>query len=335
MQIIQSRRRLLAGLSAVGASGLLRAPSALAAEPPPEVTTIRLTKIPGICIAPQYVAEKLLLAEGFTEVRYVATEPGLGLSEAIARGEVDFGLNFAPLLVIPIDIGKPLTVLAGVHSGCFELFANERIRSILDLKGKSVGVQGIGSTPHVFLAAMATYVGLDPVQDINWVTDPSVKPMQLFADGKIDAFLGFPPEPQELRARNIGHVVINSALDRPWSQYFCCLLAGDAEFVRANPLATKRVVRAIVKAADLCATEPERAAQSLIDGGFTQRYDYALQTMNEVPYRSWREFDAEDTIRFYALRLHEAGMITSSPNTILAHGTDWRFFNELKRELKA
>jgi NitT/TauT family transport system substrate-binding protein len=95
MQMLHRRRNVLAGLSAAGAAGLLGARPTLAREPPPEVTTIRLTKIPGICIAPQYVAEKLLLAEGFTEVRYVATEPGLGLSEAIARGEVDFGLNFA------------------------------------------------------------------------------------------------------------------------------------------------------------------------------------------------------------------------------------------------
>ena len=111
----------------------------------------------------------------------------------------------------------------------------------LDLKGKSVGVQGIGSIPHTFLAVMAAYVGLDPVNDINWVTSPSVKPKELFADGKIDAFLGFPPEPQELRARNIGHVILNSAVDRPWSQYFCCLLSGSRDFVHEHPIATKRV----------------------------------------------------------------------------------------------
>ena len=159
--------------------------------------------------------------------------------------------------------------------------------------------------------------------------------MELFAEGKIDAFLGFPPEPQELRARKIGHVLLNSAVDRPWSQYFCCLLAGNADFIDRHPIATKRVVRAILKATDLCVTEPERVAQRLVDGGFTQQYDYALQSLTEVPYRSWREYDPEDTLRFYALRLHEAGMITSNPNQILAEGTDWRFLDELKRELKA
>jgi NitT/TauT family transport system substrate-binding protein len=124
-------------------------------------------------------------------------------------------------------------------------------------------------------------------------------------------------------------------VDRPWSQYFCCVLAGNKEFVARYPAATKRVIRAILKAADLCASEPERAARRLVDGGFTARYDYALQTLNENPYGSWREYDAEDSVRFYALRLHELGMIKSSPKRIIADGTDWRFLNELKTELKA
>jgi NitT/TauT family transport system substrate-binding protein len=95
------------------------------------------------------------------------------------------------------------------------------------------------------------------------------------------------------------------------------------------------VLRAILNATDLCATEPTRVARSLVDRGFTTRYDYALQTLGEVPYDKWREYDPEDSIRFYALRLHEAGMIKSSPQKIIADGTDWRFFDELKRELKA
>jgi NitT/TauT family transport system substrate-binding protein len=335
MQVVQSRRNFLASASLAAAAGILGTGAARADEPPPETTTIRLSKVAAICIAPQYVADALLRAEGFTDVRYVAMEAGFGPSERVGRGELDFALNFAPLWVIPIDTGGAITVLAGVHSGCFELFANESIRRLTDLKGKSVGVQGIGSTPHVFLAAMAAYVGLDPVADINWVTTPAVRPKELFVEGKIDAFLGFPPEPQELRARNLGHVVLNSAVDRPWSQYFCCLLAGNRDFVHDYPVATKRVVRAILKATDLCVTEPERVAQRLVDGGFTPQYDFALQALTEVPYRAWREYDSEDTVRFYALRLHEAGMITSTPNRILAEGTDWRFLNELKRELKA
>jgi NitT/TauT family transport system substrate-binding protein len=159
--------------------------------------------------------------------------------------------------------------------------------------------------------------------------------LELFAEGKIDAFLGFPPNPQELRARNIGQVIVSTAVDRPWSQYFCFMLTGNREYVRNHPVATKRAMRAILKATDLCANEPARVARTIVDRGFTERYDYALQTLSDVPYDKWREYDAEDTIRFYALRLHDAGLIKSTPQKIIAENTDWRFFDELKRELKA
>ncbi len=335
MSVCQTRRDFAASASAAGAVALLGCKGALADEPPPETTAVRLIKIPGICIAPQYVAKDLLRAEGFTDIRYVVSEAGQLQAEVITRGDADFSLNFAAPLITQMDAGGAIKVLAGVHPGCFELFANERVRSVLDLKGKSVGVQGLGSSPHLFLAAIATHVGLDPAKDINWVLSPSVRPKELFAEGKIDAFLGFPPEPQELRARKIGHVVVNSAVDRPWSQYFCCMLSANADFIERHPVATKRVLRAILKSADLCVAEPERVAKLMVDGGFSASYEYALQTMGDVPYARWREFDPEDTIRFYALRLHEAGIIRSTPKKIVADGTDWRFLNELKRELKA
>jgi NitT/TauT family transport system substrate-binding protein len=337
MQIRQKRRDFLASasLAAAGALSALGARSSLADQAPLETTTIRLVRTSGICVAPIYLADELLRAEGFTDIRYVAAPGGVAAAEVTTRGEADFLLTFAAPLLIPMDAGQPLTVIAGAHVGCFELFANDTVHRIADLKGKSVGVQAIGSSQHVFLASMVTYVGLDPNRDIKWVTSSSPKPKELFADGEIDAFLGFPPEPQEMRVRSIGHVIVNSAVDRPWSQYFCCMLAGNTDFIRNNPVATKRVARAVLKAADFCAADPAGAAQRLVAGGFTERYDYALQTLTDLPYDRWREYDPEDTLRFYALRLHEAGMIASTPNQIIAEGTDWRFLNELKRELKA
>jgi NitT/TauT family transport system substrate-binding protein len=337
MPLIQTRRQFLTALSLAGAAGLVGEQRGHAAERALDASVVRILKNPGICIAPQYVAEELLRAEGFTDIRYVDQGPTLDLSVKVGRGDADFSLDFAARCVQTIDSGGSLLVLGGVHIGCYELFAKNEIRSISDIKGRNVGI-GIGGTnPHAFLAAMAAHVGLDPRQDIRWVisTDPSVRPLELFAEGKIDAFLGTPPEPQQLRARGFSHVIFNSIVDRPWSQYFCCMLTGNMGYVREHPEATKRVLRAILKAADLCATQPARVAQDLVTGGFTDRYDFALQALREVPYDKWREYDPEDTLRYYALRLHEAGMIKSLPNKIIAENTDWHFLNELKRELKA
>jgi NitT/TauT family transport system substrate-binding protein len=258
-----------------------------------------------------------------------------GQAVVFRERKVDFASFFASSAVIGADGEAPFTVLSGLHAGCFELFGNERIRSIADLKGRRVGVPSLGGSPwHAFLSVMAAQVGLDPAKDIDWVTSQSPKPSELFAEGKIDAFLGFPPEPQDLRARKIGHVVVNSAVDRPWSEYFCCMLMGAKDFVRRYPVATKHAMRAILKAVDLCASDPAGMARRLVDRGFAPGYDYAAQTLRELPYGNWREFDAEDTLRFYALRLHEAELIKSSPQKIVRGYTDWRFFNELKKELK-
>jgi NitT/TauT family transport system substrate-binding protein len=182
---------------------------------------------------------------------------------------------------------------------------------------------------------MAAHIGRDPEEDINWIARRTGDFLELFTAREVDAFLGFPPEPQKLRASNIGRPILNTATDNPWALYLCCAIYGNRDFVRANPVATKRALRAILKAADVCATDPAGAARRLVDGGFTKRYDYALQTLTEIPYTRWREFNAEDTMRFFALRLHEVGMIKSNPNTLLAEGTDLRFVNQLKRELKA
>jgi NitT/TauT family transport system substrate-binding protein len=335
---MQTNRRdlLLAGACAASTALFWSAAARLKADqtdPPPETTTIRLAKNSSICIAPQYVMSDLLNAEGFTNVVYVESDAGVEQTKAVAKGDLDFTLHFSGPLLLQIDRGLSIAVLAGIHVGCFELFAKEGIHSLADLKGRTVGQQGVGSSPHVFISAMATLVGLDPAKDIDWVTSASVKPIELFAEGKIDAFLGFPPEPQRLRAENIGHVIVNSALDRPWSQYFCCMLAGNREFVRKNPIATKRLVRAMLRATDLCVSEPTLVAQRMVDKGFTTRRDYAVQTLADVPYNRWRDYDPEDTIRFYALRLREAGMLKSNPAKIIADAADWRFLNEVRREL--
>ena len=169
MPVAQSRRQFLTALTLAGAARRVGAP-ALAAEGALETTTVRFVKIPGICVAPQYVGEELLRAEGFTNVDYVGpVAAGAPAIAAVARGDADFTLTFAAPLAIGIDRGAPITVVSGVHIGCFELFGNESVRSIADLRGRSVGVQALGSSQHVFAAAMAAYVGLDPAKDIRWV----------------------------------------------------------------------------------------------------------------------------------------------------------------------
>jgi NitT/TauT family transport system substrate-binding protein len=326
----------MAAAGLAGAAALTRAHRSLAEEAPPETTSVRLEyfKDDATCHAPLDILDDLLRDEGFADVRFLTGPEGTD-SEKIARGDVDFTNDFAATITISIENGVVPVMLAGVHPACFELFARESIRSVVDLRGKTVGVFGTtpADTDYVMLKIIAASVGLDPAKDISWVAFGPGDPKGLLADEKIDAFMTFPPWAQEARAVRTGHVILNSAVDRPWSQYFCCMAIGNADFVRRNPIATKRVVRAMLRANDLCTNRRDVVAQRLVDRGFTPRYDYARQGLDDVSYSAWREYDAEDAVRFWALRLREMGMIKSSPDTIIAKGTDFRFLKEVRKEL--
>lgn len=330
------RRTFVKGVTALArAVGISRYDgSSAVAEPPPETTKLTLIDDGTICIAPMFVAAALLKSEGFSDIRYIKVEDG-PTSDPVVAGDADLALDFAVTIATRLDAGDPVVLLAGLHPGCLELVAADRVRALRDLRNKRIAISARGRAGYLLLSSMLAYVGLDPQKDIKWVKKPRNEHLGLLAAGKVDAFLAFPPTPQELRAHRIGHVVINTSTDKPWSQYYCCMLHGNRDFVRNHPVATKRAMRAILKATDLCAQEPERAARVVVDNGYAGRYDYTLQTLKEVPYNAWRTYDPEDTLRFYTLRLREVGMIKSSPQTLIARGTDWRFLNELRKELKA
>ena len=329
-----SRREFLAGTSIIGAAALLGIPRTAAAEPPPETRKVRLLETPAICLAPMYLAEQLLHLEGFSEIEYVKTT--VAGPNALAAGQADISMWDVPGTIPVLDDGEPLVMLSGIHAGCYELIGNEQIHSVRDLKGKRIGVYALRGGDHVLIASMLAYIGMNPHKDVHWVAGSQFSDaMRFFVEGKVDAFMGFAPQPQEIRAKRIGRVIVNTSQDRPWSQYFCCAVSANKQFVAKNPIATKRALRAFLKAADICAQEPERVARYLVEKGYEPRYEIGLEVLKSLPYARWRQANPEDTLRFHALRLHEVGMIKSSPQQIITQGTDWRFLNELKRELKA
>jgi NitT/TauT family transport system substrate-binding protein len=301
-----------------------------------ESPQLRVVQTPSMCQSPLYVAQGLLRSEGFTELQYVKKPGPKWNGLAIASGEADITMHFAGPVIVQIEAGDPVVVLAGAHVGCFELFGNDGVQSIRDLKGKVVAIPELGAPGHVFLASMLAQVGLDPRTDVIWASHEPAEAIQLLAVGQVDAYLGFPPDPQEMHARNIGHVVVNSMDDRPWSQYFCCMVVANRDFVTRHPVATTRALRAILNGIDQSGHDPRGAVRFLVDQGYTTEYDYTLEAVSTIHAGGWRaDYDAEDTLRYYALRLYEAGMIRSSPDDIIARGTDWRYLAEVRRDRAA
>jgi len=334
------RREFVKGVTALaGSAGLLGYDlQPAAAEPPPETKRIRLITDQVICLAPQFLAEELLRLEGFTEVEYVRVnyEEHASLGAAVGAGKADITQDSAISFVTVIDAGQPVVILSGIHVGCWELLGGPRVQTIRDLKGKRVPISAIGAEEHLLASSMLAFLGMDPRRDIEFVAIPEIDDwVKAFVGGSVDAMFAFPPHPQRLRAEKIGHVIVDAARDRPWTQYFCCVIGANRDFATRNPIATKRALRAILKATDICAQDPERAARLLVAKGREPQYETAVEALRSLPYGRWRTVNPEDTLRFHALRLHEVGMIKSNPNKIIAQGTDWRFLNELKKKLKA
>ena len=347
-----SRRDVLKMLSLAGGAGLLAAcakagdrdaagdGSASVAndkEGKLETTSIRLIMDPKftvLCYAPQYLADQYLKEEGFTDVQYVSKIDG-SEAQALIHGDADISSALAVDWIMPISKGVPVVILGGLHPGCVEIFANKSVATMKHLKGKRIGVSGMQSPERFLLASIVSYIGLDPEKDIEWVFASPLDWGKMLVDGKVDALAAFPPMNQGLHEAKIGTVLLNTLTDDPWKNYFCCMVAANRSYLEKNPVATKRAMRAIIRAAELAGTQPQVGAQRLADRKVASSVEQAHHVLSLLPYHSWRSYDPVDSMRFYALRLREAGLITQTPQEILDRGSDWRIINALKKEMPA
>ncbi len=348
-----SRRDLLRaagmGFTAAGAAALVgcgdddKSPATLpdvGSEPPPEVTRIRMPAWDGssLCLGPLLLATDFLPEEGLTP-EWVSYLPSDSWAKLIDDGTFHLAQDFAASTIVGAASAPNLTILAGVHSGCVELFAREGINSPGDLAGKKVAVpfgDTATSPDYAFMLTLMNSIGL-PAQRSVASYDADRLPT-LLQNGQVDAVLAYPPGAENLRGLKGVRVILSTVDDRPWSSYYCCVLFANSQFARKNPVATKRAMRAVLKGVDLLSREPERAAKRLVElaspltPGSPLDYDVTLRWVKHLPYGLWRSMNPEDSLRFYALRLREAGEITRTPDEVIK-SADWRFLNQLKREV--
>jgi NitT/TauT family transport system substrate-binding protein len=253
------RRRFLSHAAALGGGGLLSLHHPLAAaDPPPETTRLRILEGMVTCIAPTIITEHLLRAEGFTDIQYVKypSQTRNWPPDDLIAGEVDMNVSFIPTDILHVDAGAPLVILGGSHVGCVDVVASKRVKSTRDLKGRTVAID---TDTKVFISMFAAYVGLDPQKDINWSVQSWQDWPRLLEEGKIDAFMTGPPLSVELRQKKVGHVLVNTTFDKPWSQNFCCLYTSTREFVRKHPVAAKRALRRLMTTSSSSNGTPSKA----------------------------------------------------------------------------
>jgi len=350
-----TRRELLRGTlgtaAALAGSGLIAAcmppggptgiPSSGATLPPPETTTVRFVS-PAACDPPTAIAKGFLLEEGFTDIQYVRVP--VTTTEWLTANKADFHSGYANFIVANVDAGLPILALAGIHPGCFELFARPDIASIRDLRGRTIAVTAKNQSDQFygFFAILLAYVGIAPTE-VNFVEiPPDVNALRdAFVDGRSEAFLAPAASGPALRRnpKNPGKVILDTTMDKPWSQYYCCQLVANRDWARRYPIATKRVTRAVLRAADTVTRDRAGAAHEYVARGFFSATPAATdeQIVNEVirdlSY-DWRELDPEETLRFFALRLGDAKLIKMTSQQIIAQGSDFAHMRQLRSELK-
>jgi NitT/TauT family transport system substrate-binding protein len=281
-------------------------------------------------------AEEFLLEEGFTAVEFETMELKYSLiNESLISGLVDISFNFTPPLVFDVDRGEPLVMLGGAHVACFQIIAGTHVTDLGDLRGRRLGLSENEPRPtdFAFLTSVMQYIGLTAGRDFDLVGIPrGTTLLDLTPEDPVDAVMALQPVPLPTLSGG-NHVILDSLRDDPWNQNLCCMLVVSRGFFERNPVATKRAMRAIYRGIDRCDREPDAVAQLLVDRGWVLTLPKALEAMHEVAFDRWRAQEAENTIRFHALRLAEAGVIGSTPDEIIENGADFTFFNELKEEL--
>ncbi len=349
---IISRRDLLRWTLGSGAAlaggGILAAcsPAAPATSPgatlpPPEITTVRFVS-PAPCDPPTALAKEFLLEEGFTDIQYVRVP--VTTTEWLTADKADFHSGYGNLIAANVDAGLRMVALAGIHPGCFEVFATPGISTIRDLRGKTIAVNAKNASDQFygFFSILLANIGVDPLTEVNFVEiGPDLNALRdAFVDGRSQAFIAPAAFGPSLRRnpKNPGKVILDTTMDKPWSQYYCCQLVANRDWARKNPVATKRVTRAILRANDAVARDKPRAAHEYVARGFyatpsATDEDITNEVIRDLSY-DWREFDPEETLRFFALRLADAKLVKSTPQQIIALGSDFAFMREQRTALK-
>ena len=298
---------------------------------PPESTTVRIVSV--ACDPALWSADDYLKEEGFSDARILPLAVG-----AVARGEGDIGVGYTQWIVTNVDAGKPVVALAGLHTGCGEVWTRPGISSISDLKGKSIDVLSTDAVIDAWYgvwAALLGHVGIDPRKDVNFVADPNANTVERFIQGRSDAILALSNQVPVLRAspNNPGKLLIDMHSDGTWSRYYCCQLVANRDWARQNPIATKRATRALLRANDRVAKDPAAAVMAGVNAGmFTgAMYDTVLATLKNCTFE-WRELDAEASIRFNAVQLSDQKLVKGTPQQLVAQASSFGYLKELKRQ---
>jgi NitT/TauT family transport system substrate-binding protein len=278
------------------------------------LTKVRVGYIGITCEAPIFSAvENGFFKEEGLEVELVKCEWSK-YKDVLALGGYDITHHLVMYFLKPIEQGLDVKFTAGIHTGCLRVQAapNGPINSIKDLKGKRIGVPGMGTPPFIFANRVMGANGIDAAKDVEWRVFPAGELGLALEKGEIDAIADSEPIGSMLLAEGKVKNVADQAKDAPYKDEYCCAVIANGKFLSKNPKATAAATRALLKGAKWVEANPRAAARLSVE----KKYLASNPELNTVAISNLRYIPsvigAENAVKSAAEEMKRAGMLAPS-----------------------
>ena len=275
---------------------------------------VRVGYIGLTCEAPIFTAvEKGFFKEEGLDVSLVKCA-WANYKDVLALGGFDVTHHLIMYFLKPIEQGLDVKFTAGIHRGCLRVQAATKgnIRSIPDLRGKRIGIPGMGTPPFIFATRVLAANGIDPSKEIIWRVFPAGELGLALDKGEVDAVADSEPIGSLLLAQGKVRNIADQATDVPYKDEYCCAVLVNGKFAAANPKATAAATRALLKAAKWVETNPAAAARLSVE----KKYLASNPELNTVAISHLRYIPsvsgAEDAVNSAAAEMKKTGMLAAS-----------------------
>jgi NitT/TauT family transport system substrate-binding protein len=276
---------------------------------------IRVGYVGITCEAPIFTAvEKGFFKEEGLDVSLVKCD-WKNYKDVLALGGYDVTHHLVMYFLKPIEQGLDVKFTGGIHRGCLRVqaAANGNIRTVKDLRGKRIGVPGMGTPPFIFANRVLGANGIDPSKDVTWLVFPAGELGLALDKGEVDAVADSEPIGSMLVAQGKVRNIADQAVDMPYADEYCCAVLVNGKFLARNPKASAAATRALLKAAKWVEANPKAAAKLSVEKKYlastADQNTVAISHLRYVPSVS----GAQVAVKLAAAEMKRAGML--SPTT--------------------
>src|SRR5437773_8039317 len=275
---------------------------------------VRVGYIGLTCEAPIFTAvEKGFFKEEGLDVSLVKCD-WKNYKDVLELGGYDVTHHLVMYFLKPIEQGLDVKFTGGIHRGCLRVQAgvNGNIRSVKDLRGKRIGVPGMGTPPFIFANRVLGANGVDPSKEVTWLVFPAGELGLALDKGEVDAVADSEPIGSMLLAQGKVRNIADQAVDMPYADEYCCAVLVNGKFLARNPKATAGATRALLKAAKWVEANPRAAARLSVEAKYLastpDQNTVAIAHLRYVPSVS----GAQTAVKLAAAEMKIAGMLSPS-----------------------